>query len=358
MRMDYDKYVSMCSCEMSPSEMIKSKINDREFVHHENFDDIDLMDCLELNFEYSTTKEEDRNIQDIGGDQTHKSTMIEPELALTSLVKVNHQACFSQKIQETDYHDGMNVNVSKTSKYFVTCEEFKNLNGTNEYSTTGNEVFLSNNNIEKASLNQNDNKIFDKNLQTKFLNENGDQINDSLIFINKLVFQDNNKTDKKGNINNNFKNKYKKDMTTEKIKIVKKIAKIKDKNVKGKIKKDYKRSLRTVVSLLLKWIRAKERKCLRNGRLRKNNATIAAIEENLQKKTMDYYRLQLNKAITLGEEEIPLNLYIDQSFGILSKLVNFHIMKKSDEEKRSLKSKYRSKEVLNKFNEFLERYKA
>lgn len=139
-----------------------------------------------------------------------------------------------------------------------------------------------------------------------------------------------------------------------------KIETKKNKKSKKKIsfqKRGYGKTLLQVIhSLYL--LREEKKKTYKNrkGKSKKINTSRAAKELHLQKKTMDYYQLQLNKSIVLGSSLICLDFYLNKSFVVVSKKVNEILKTKSKEELKQLRKIYKNKEMKILFNQTLDKF--
>ena len=123
-----------------------------------------------------------------------------------------------------------------------------------------------------------------------------------------------------------------------------------------KKRKHYRKSVYHVIMLLNIWIKFRENKKINSkSKLKKFTSKEASKELGLNNKTMEYYRLQLNKAVTLGNE-IKILEYLDKSFGLLNDKVMQLINAKTPEELEALKGKYKSQAVRLKFMNLINAY--
>lgn len=121
-------------------------------------------------------------------------------------------------------------------------------------------------------------------------------------------------------------------------------------------RKDYGKDLSLVIMLLKIWVDfRKNKKSNSEGRTKKFTAEEASLELGLQNKTMEYYRLELNKAVALGKA-IDISLFLNKSFGELHSEVTSIIKRMKDKEAKAFKSKFKDPQVkrafLNLLNDF------
>lgn len=104
-------------------------------------------------------------------------------------------------------------------------------------------------------------------------------------------------------------------------------------------KRDYGKNVALVILLLKIWIEFRNNKKENNRKkLKKFTAQEASTELGFQNKTMEYYRLQLNKAVALGTK-IDITLYLNKTFGELNSEVERIMESMSENESKDLKAK-------------------
>ena len=122
-------------------------------------------------------------------------------------------------------------------------------------------------------------------------------------------------------------------------------------NKKQKKKNQYNKTLLQVFSLLKEWYNYWGKSKMINGKLtsRDMKADEAAEKVGISKKTLDYYQLELKKALFCNEK-INLYSFLSKSFGDLSKEIHNELpkMEKYSEEYKNMKKVLRTKEIQKK----------
>jgi len=296
----------------SIQEMISSKVNDELSKGGNIFENIPFMTCSESQRESATIVDEDYDIQGKDGccKESHNKEQLNYLRDKQCYIKSRSNTQVSEVTSQISPNFLEELSKCITSNHTINQRNFDNFS-----LDKGNTI----NSFQCAKNIQNQNTSIEK------IKESDEIYNNKLTNVKK-------ETEEISKQTQNTINENKEPKASNKIKKERKKQKRSKKDARVR-RNAYGTTLLEAIKSLYRLKEAKKATYKNHrGKIKKFDTTRAAKELNLQKKTMDYYRLQFNKAIALGESLIVLDFYLKQSFGILSKKVNEILKQKSKEE--------------------------